>query len=154
MGNAMQPNIHLNVGAVLVAAIAAWVIGALWYGPLFGKPWRKEMGVPEGGPPPGAAMAKSLVINFVGLLIMSFVFMHDVLVFRPSVWIAGQADAPSWVYGLFGAVFIWLGYIVPVLLNTVAFEKRTWKLFGINAAYQLVALLAMGMILSYWRTVA
>jgi len=72
-------------------------------------------------------------------------------VFRPSTWIAGQPDDPSWVYGLFGAVFIWLGYVVPVLLNTVAFEKRSWKLFGINAGFHLAALLAMGMILSYWR---
>jgi len=33
----------------------------------------------------------------------------------------------------------------------VAWEGRSWKLFGINAGYHLASLLAAAMILSYWR---
>ncbi|HLD39833.1 MAG TPA: DUF1761 family protein, partial [Candidatus Nanoarchaeia archaeon] len=33
-----------NYLAVLVAAIAAYVVGFLWYGPVFGKKWMALMG--------------------------------------------------------------------------------------------------------------
>jgi hypothetical protein len=32
-----------------------------------------------------------------------------------------------------------------------AFERKSWKVFGINIAYQFISLQAMGMILSFWR---
>jgi hypothetical protein len=36
-------------------------------------------------------------------------------------------------------------------LNGVSFEKKSWKLFSINAAFQLVSLVIIGMILTFWR---
>ncbi|EKR02073.1 PF08570 domain protein [Leptospira borgpetersenii str. Noumea 25] len=38
-----------------------------------------------------------------------------------------------------------------MLINTVAFEGRSWKLFFINAGYNLISLQVIAMILSYWR---
>ena len=35
----------VNVFAVLVAALAGFVIGGSWYGPLFGKPWMAASGM-------------------------------------------------------------------------------------------------------------
>nr|MDQ2970707.1 DUF1761 domain-containing protein [Acidobacteriota bacterium] len=43
------------------------------------------------------------------------------------------------------------GFQVPVLLNAVAFERKSWKLFFINAAYLFVSLQIIAMILSHWR---
>jgi hypothetical protein len=40
---------------------------------------------------------------------------------------------------------------MPTLLNGVAFERKPWKVFFINAVFQFISLQAMGMILSYWR---
>ena len=37
-----------QVIAVLVTALAGFVIGGLWYGPLFSKAWMKASGVPTG----------------------------------------------------------------------------------------------------------
>ena len=49
-----EPNLILNIPAILVATAVAFAIGGLWYGPLFSKPWAKEMGMkmekkPAGG---------------------------------------------------------------------------------------------------------
>jgi len=49
------------------------------------------------------------------------------------------------------ASFTWIGgYYVPVFLISVAYEQRSWKLFGINAGYHLVGLQVIAQILAYW----
>lgn len=146
----MQPDIHLNPLAIPAAAVAAWILGALWYGPLFGKAWASGMGYPPGFKPTPAEMGKGIALQFVGLLLMAFVMAHDVQVWRPSVWKAGPDQSPA-VYGFFAGLFLWLGFVVPMLLNSVAFERKTWKVFGINAGYQFASLQCLGMILSFWR---
>lgn len=50
-----------------------------------------------------------------------------------------------------GAAIPYIGFIVPMLLNSVAFEGKSWTVFAINAAYQFVSLQIIGMILAYWR---
>jgi len=146
----MQPQIHLNWLAIVVSVVVAFLVGGLWYGPLFGKVWKKEMGVPLDAKPTGSEMGKSLSLNVIGTFLIAFVLAHDVLGWRPSAWNAG-ADAPPAVYGFFAAFFAWLGFMVPVLLNGVAFERKSWRLFFINAAHQFVSLQIIGMILTFWR---
>ena len=75
---------------------------------------------------------------------------HIVDVWRPSVWKAG-ADQAAFVYGFFGGFFIWLGFHVPMLLSQVAWEGRSWKLFGLNAAYHFLNLQLAATILAHWR---
>jgi hypothetical protein len=47
--------------------------------------------------------------------------------------------------------FTWLGFVVPVLLNGVAFERKSWKVFGIAAGYQFVSMQVIAMVLACWR---
>jgi hypothetical protein len=146
----MHPAIHLNWLAILVAVIASFLVGGLWYGPLFGNAWKKEMGVPADAKASGAEMVKSLGLNVIGTFLTAFVLAHEVQVWRPSSWNAGADSAPA-VYGFFGGFFTWLGFAVPVVLNGVSFERKSWKLFFINAAFLFVSFQIIGMILSFWR---
>ena len=43
----MLPLPVINFAAVLVAAIVGFIIGILWYGPLFGKSWMRLMGMTD-----------------------------------------------------------------------------------------------------------
>jgi hypothetical protein len=146
----VHPQIHLNWLAILVAVVASFLVGGAWYGALFRNAWRKEMGVAADVKPSGAEMFKSLGLNILGTFLTAFVLAHEVQVWRPSSWNAGADAAPA-VYGFFAGFFIWLGFMVPVLLNSVSFERRSWKLFFINAAFLFVSLQIIGMILSFWR---
>jgi hypothetical protein len=146
----MHPDIHLNWIAIAVSVVVSFAVGGLWYGPLFGAAWRKEMGVPADAKPMGGAMGKSLGINIVGTFLTAFVLAHEVAVWRPSVWHAGADSAPA-VYGFFAGFFTWLGFAVPVLLNGVSFEGKSGKLFAINAAFLFVSFEIIAMILSFWR---
>jgi len=146
----MEPKIIINYYAILVSVFTSWVIGSLWFGPVFGKIWAKEMKFPEDFKPEPKEMYKSMGLMILGTLITAYVLTHTSQSWRPSAW-GLTGDYPDYFYGFFGAFFSWLGYNVPVFLNSVAFEGRSWKLFSINAGYQFVSLQAMAMILSFWK---
>lgn len=146
----MLPEIHVNYLAVIAAVFANIALGFLWYGPVFGGSWRKEMGIAADARPAPGAMWRSMSLMVFGALLMAWVLSYDEAVWRPSSWKAGADQTPA-MYGFFAALFTWLGYIVPLLLGGVAWENKSEKLFAINAGYWLIALLAMGMILAYWR---
>ncbi len=148
----MAPVIDLNWWAILAAVIVSFIIGALWYTVLFGAVWRREMGMPETvGAPPAGVMARSLIINLIGTILVAIALAYLIAEYRPSAWGAAGEPAAPILYGLYGGFFPWLGFVVPILLNSVAFEGRSWRLFAINAGLQLVCYVVMALILAFWR---
>src|SRR3979411_1521354 len=72
-GGSMQPDIQLNYWAILAAVAASMVIGFLWYGPILGKAWMKEMGRPAGSKPDPKVMRRGLILMLIGSLLPVFV---------------------------------------------------------------------------------
>lgn len=139
----------LNWLAVAAAVVTHIVIGFLWYGPLFGTAWMKEMGMAPDFKPAPALLKRSMLLMLVGAAMTAVVLACVIELSRPVTPDAN--DAPDAAYGLAAALGAWLGFCVPLLLGGVAWENRSWKLFGINAGYHLAALLAAGLILALWR---
>ena len=133
----------LNYYAIAAAAASSIVIGFIWYGPLFGTAWMKEMGVAPDFKPDPSLMQRSLLLMTVGAVLTA-------LALASALHIAGSR-APAALQGLATALGAWAGFYVPMLLGGVAWENRSWKWFRINAGYHLMALLAAAMILAYWR---
>lgn len=138
----------INYIAILVAGVANFFIGFLWYTVLFGKAWAKEMGIPMDAKPTPGAMAKSLIMNFIGCFLLAFVFAHNNAAwnFVPGMDQMGTAGKMANAVG-----FTWLGFYLIVDLNTVAFEGRSWKLFLINSSYHFMMLLVSALILFNWK---
>lgn len=146
----MQPVIHLNWPAIGAAVASNIVIGFLWYGPILGNAWMKEMGIAPDFKPDVALLKRSMLLMIISALLTAIVLACGIEMMRPSTWKAGT-DAPNAAYGFYAALFTWIGFYVPMLLGGVAWESRSWKWFGINAGYHFAALLAAGMILAFWR---
>ena len=127
--------------AIIVAAAAAFMIGFLWHGPLFGNQWIKLMDIPKSkvdamkaqgmGP-----MVPRMIAGFVQQVIIASVISH--LASR-----LGIADASQAV--LF-AVLLWFGFIAAVMLNMVLWEGRKMNLYLFNITYHLVTLIAITLI--------
>ena len=104
---------ELNYTAILVATIAQFIFGAIWYMPIFGKTWGKIHGfdqvVPEKQKEMMKGMWKLLVVQFIFTLITTVVFALLLKGF-PSEWN---------IYGL--AFFFWLGFILPTQAAAVFF---------------------------------
>jgi hypothetical protein len=69
----------INLLAVLVAAIAMFVIGGLWFSPiLFGNLWMKLSGVTKKqiAEAKKNGMAGSYIGTFVALVVMSYILAH------------------------------------------------------------------------------
>jgi hypothetical protein len=148
----VEPNIHLNWLAILLAVLASMVIGFAWFGPLFGKVWAREMKFPPDFKPDAKVMIKATVLQLVGAFLTVYVLAHIEEIWRPfSTWGLGTTDGVSWMYGVMAAFFTWIGFQVPLLLGGVAWENKSWKLFAINASGNLVTLLAQGLILATLR---
>lgn len=121
------------IGVLAIAALASSIIGSAWYMPLFGKIWRKEMGIAD----TQSGSKKQMYIS------MSVQFIADMI----SVFVVVLISMFSGFSPLVVAPIVWLGFIVPVMLGSVFYERRSWTLFAINAGYRLVALVAMAGVL-------
>jgi hypothetical protein len=147
----------------IVASIAAnMVIGFLWYGPLFGKAWAKEIGQDMSNKPSAKQMYKSMGLMLIGTFLLAYCLAFNVEAWRVvmGVTIASgqapgmQASQIPMVLAINSAAWTTVGYFVPMLLNQVAFENRSWKLFFINAGYYLTSLAVMSTLLAFWVKIA
>lgn len=136
--------VPVNLLAVLFAAVASMIVGYLWYGPLFGDLWMKEMGMKGSNMSESAkhGMAKSYGIMFMGSLIMAYVLAHAIVFASTYLNMTG---VPA---GLMSGFWNWLGFIAPVTLGSVLWEGKSFKLWLINNGYWLATLLVMGVILA------
>lgn len=144
----MEPNIHISMTAILIAVVANFIFGALWYMPLFGKAWAKEMNYDMNGPkPPASVMIKGMFIMVIGNFLMAYVFAHNIAVWNPVTWGQTASTMSNGQNAFMAAMFTWLGFYVPQDIGRIAWEKASVKLFLINTVYHFLSLLIAAMIL-------
>jgi hypothetical protein len=135
----------VNIWAVIACAVASMVLGFIWYGPLFSKAWVKEMGWDPNDQVQMDKMKSSAgpayFQQFIGALIMAYVFAHVLAAF----------DNDNIGMGLQGALWMWLGFVVPVKYGETLWGKASTKLFFIDSFYYLVLLAAYAAILTFWK---
>jgi len=120
--------------------LANYIIATIWYAALFSNLWKKLTGISDMKPSP-----VKMIIVFIGSLVMSFVLFH-IVVFENA-----YLDTSGIAGGLMTGFHCWLGFIAPVTLMNVMYEKRPWKLWILDNAFWLISLLVMGVILSVWQ---
>jgi len=129
----------VNWVAIVIAAIAQFIIGWVWYGPLFGKTWMSMMGMSQQSMS-REGMGKIMTLNFIGSLVTAAVLSM----------LVGWMGAKTLGAGIAAGFWAWLGFVATVTLGGVLFAKMSWNLYILNNAYQLVSLAVMGAILAKW----
>ncbi|MEK7113248.1 MAG: DUF1761 domain-containing protein [Patescibacteria group bacterium] len=137
---------EINYWAVLVCGVLAMGLGALWYGPLFGKKWMEIVGANASDMVARAEMQKNVwklyVTNFVLVLFQAWVLAY---------YIGGWTDAS----GVTNALWIWAGFIMPTIAAGAMWNndnaKVSWSRFLIQSGYQLVIFVIFGLVLGAWR---
>jgi hypothetical protein len=136
MQNAFQ---NLNWLAILVAAVSAFALGALWYSPLmFVKRWMKESGVTE-----ESAKNANMVKTFGLAFLLSFLASFFLAMFIGANAGAGFGALAGFMAGI-GWVFTFMGIIY-------LFERKTLAHFLINSLYSVTALTIMGFVIGIWQ---
>jgi hypothetical protein len=130
---------QFNLWAVIVAAVSTFLIGGLWYSPaVFGKAWMRENGFTEEG------MKNSNMVKIFGLaFFLAFIASINLAMFM------GEENRVE--MGAFWGFLAGFGWVATFVGTHYLFERRSFKLFLINAGYSIVALTVMGMILAAWK---
>jgi hypothetical protein len=130
----------LNVWAVLVAAIAGHLIGALWYSPiLFSNAWMDSIGKKEADFKK-VNMGMLLTTTFIYMIIMAFCLA--MFLYSPEI---GMQE------GAFYGFLTGFGWIFFVLATNSQFEQRPFKYTLISGAHWTVVFTVMGLILGAWK---
>lgn len=136
----------VNYWAIVTGAVLSMVIGAIWYGPLFGNKWMEIVGVNPADLEARKKMQKSAgplyAVQFILTLFQVLVLAHLV------------ADTQI-VGGLERSLWIWAAFVIPTLAGAVMWtneiRKLKWTRFLIQGGYQLVLFIVFGLLLQFWK---
>lgn len=132
---------NLNFPAVFVSALSSFIVGWLWYGPIFGKKWMELNGFdPE-------EMQKQKWLPFPLILGINY-FATVLAAFSLSMFLGTESDA---VFGIFAGLMIAIFWIATSRLNDVLYERKPMGLFWINVGYNVVIYVIMGAIIGAWH---
>ena len=129
----------INILAVVVSAIAAILVGFIWFSPpLFEKAWLEDIGRTreqiEGDSP------LKYLLAFIGSLLMAYILAR----------LLDLVGGPSLEMGILLAVVVWVAFVAATSAANFAFAGRPVRLWLIENGNHLLTLLVMGVILGVW----
>ncbi len=126
----------LNWLAVILAGLAYFVLGAVWYSNLlFGKQYRAALGVSEGG---GSPPAGPLIVNLIGWLVAALAMGL----------LATAIGADGFAEGAMLGIVVWLGFVFTHQIVNDVYQGSSMALAKINGPYNLLGFVIMGVILA------
>lgn len=154
-----------------LAALVPLVIGFVWYGPLFGNAWMKEMGFTKESLA-GQNMILTFVLSYVFSVLVAF-FLNFLVIHQGGVFStllesgSSELQGETLVYfedfmakygnnyrtfkhGALHGTMAGIVFVLPILSIIAMFERKGVKYVAINAGYWVVTLAIMGGIICKW----
>jgi hypothetical protein len=123
---------EVSLVATLVATVLGFGLGALWYGPLFGKAWMAAVGLTREQIEQRANPATTYGVTFVLGLVASYVFG---LYLGPN---------PGRTFAVAAGAAAGLCWVATALATNYLFEGRPAALIAINGGYHAVRFTLIG----------
>ncbi|PQJ77149.1 DUF1761 domain-containing protein [Polaribacter glomeratus] len=157
---------EMNFYIFFLAALVPLVIGFVWYGPLFGNAWMKELGFTKESLA-GQNRVLTLTLSYVfSLFIAMFLLpatIHQMGVYSSLAGEPGFAESTgeaftyfqdfllnygdrfrTFKHGALHGILSGLFLALPVIAIIAMFERKSLKYIAINAGYWIVTLAIMG----------
>lgn len=132
----------INIVAILSAAVAGWLVGAVWYGVL-GKQWMAALGWSQAdctGPDGKRHMPVGpMVLAFVAQLIIALMLSG----------LMGHIGTPTPISGIVSGVLVWFGFVVTTIAVNNAFQKRKTMLTLIDSGHWFLVLIVVGAVIGF-----
>jgi hypothetical protein len=135
---------NINFLAVIVATLSTFVVGWLWYGPLFGNTWMKAVGLSEEDLQQG---------NMGKIFGLAFLF-EFIMAFNLAMFFYGSPESEAAITAGSGAFYGFLtgfGWIFFALAVNSLYEQKSWKYVLVNGGYWTITFTVMGLILGVWK---
>jgi hypothetical protein len=132
---------QVNWLAVLVAALAYFFLGAIWYSALFRNAWIKATGVNTNDPNARKGFAGIMIASFITIVITSVGLAMIITKIHSNGWTTGCK------IGLIAGVC----FSAATICNSYLYEKRPIALSAINSLYNIVGCVLAGIIIAIWK---
>ena len=130
----------MNWLAVIVAALANFLLGGMWYSPiLFGKRWQKENNLSD------EELKNTNQLRVFGFSLLWSVVMSVNL----GMFLADKSTTLSW--GAIAGFLAGFGWVAMAIFIIGLFERRSTVYMLINAGYMTLSFVLMGVIIGVWR---
>jgi hypothetical protein len=123
----------MNWLGVVLGAVAFFAVGAVWYSFLFGKAWQRELGLSD----------EQLKAGFNAPLVFGLCFLAELLI---ALVVGHMFDytEPNDRAKMMIAVGLGLGIIAPAIGINYLYQRKSLKLFLIDAGHFTVGMAALG----------
>ncbi len=125
----------INWLGIVVATLAFFAVGAIWYTALFGKAWQREVGLSTeqltGGRNMAAIMGACFLLEFVVVLMLGHLFAR----LQPSDHVK-----------LMMATGFALAIMTPAIGINYLYQRRSLTLFLIDAGHFVVGMAVVGLV--------
>ncbi|MBI5804324.1 DUF1761 domain-containing protein [Candidatus Pacearchaeota archaeon] len=131
---------------IIIATIASFIFGWIWYGPLFGKKWMElnKISHKDIKDAKHQGMAKMMILNFIGTLITAYVI--SLLIYELSIIGFGA--------GVIFGIWLAVGFLITTtILGSYLWDNKPFGLFILNSAYWLINLALISGIISRFAPV-
>ena len=127
----------MNWLGIVVAALSAFALGGIWYGPLFRHAWCREAGVDPASKPrhPSHVFARAFVASFIAAAAFD--------------WLIGPA--PGLRMAIIDGVVVGLGVVAMSFALNYGFAARSFKLWLIDGGYHTLQFTLYGVIIGLWQ---
>jgi hypothetical protein len=137
-----QPRVRQNYLAILIAAIACFLLEAAWYS-YFQQAWLAGVGrTREWLMGPGAL---NPAIQYGTALLAAAVMATAISC------VTQLTGAQTALRGVQAGALLWLGFELSAWSTEYVFEVRPLSLLGINAGFWLIGMMLMGAIVGAWK---
>jgi len=128
----------INTLAVVLAAVGAWIAGAIWYTTLAG-PWKAALGMTEAElkSRTGQTPVVPFIISFVAELLMAALLAG----------LIGHFGAVTVKTGLIAGALCWLAFVATTITVNNAYTGRKLALTAIDSGHWLAVLLIEGAVI-------
>jgi len=135
----------INTLAILIAAIAGWLAGAVYYMAL-GKHW-----VAAQGSTMEAFKARQAALKGTAAAWLPFTlaFLADLVMAWVLAGMVGHLGVVTIRSAVISALFAWAGFVVTTILVNNAFSSRSYALTAIDAGHWLLAIIVMGLVIGW-----
>jgi len=131
---------QVNWLAVLVAALAYFFLGAIWYSALFRDAWIKSAGVNTNDPNARKGFAGILISSFITILIATV----------GLALLITRIGSGGWMTGVKIGLLTGVCFCAMAICNSYLYEKRPMTLSLINSFYNIVGCAIAAIIISVW----
>ena len=129
---------EVSLLATLVATLLGFALGALWYGPLFGRPWLAAVGVTAEQARRDVNPVKTYGLTFILGFIAAYVFG---LFLGPD---------PGRSFAIVAGAGAGLCLVATALATNYLFEGRPAALIAINGGYHAVRFTLIGVAFAFF----